>query len=789
MAMSALNRKLIRDLLAMKGQVLAICLVIGCGVAAFVMSLSTLESLRGAQEEYYARYRFADVFAHLTRAPEALEARIREIPGVARLETRIVADVNLDVTGLTEPAVGRLISIPEHPRPGLNELYLRAGRYIEPRRSGEVLVSEAFADAHDLQPGDSVGAVINGRWQRLRMVGIALSPEYVFQIRPGEILPDEKRFGVFWMGEEQLAAAFDMQGAFNDVALTVRREGSPAAIIQQLDRLLEPYGSAGAYDRSEQISNRYLSDEIKQLRSMGLIAPSIFLAVAAFLLNIVLTRTIGTQREQIAALKAFGYTHREVGWHYLKLVIVIVLIGVGLGTLAGTWMGRNLTEMYTRFYRFPVFGFRFNVRVFLLGTAISTLAGVLGTLTAVLRAVRLPPAEAMRPEPPRTYRPTFVERIGLQRLFTPAARMVLRHLERQPGKSALSSLGIAMAVAVLVLGSFIKDAVDYVMDLQFLRAQRQDMTVAFVEPTSPGAAYEMGQLPGVAAVESFRSVPVRLRAGHRERRLVILGIPPENQMYRLLDLGGSEISVPADGVVLSRKLAEILSVSVNQTVVVEVLEGRRPVKRLPVVGLVGDFAGLRAYMSLPALHRVMQEGDLLSGAYLQVDPQRLDELYSELKQTPQVASVTVKQATLDSFRKTIAENLLRMRTFNVIFASIIAVGVVYNSARISLSERSRELATLRVMGFTRGEISRILLGELAVLTGVAVPLGLVLGFSFAAIAAAALNTEMYRIPLVVDRSTYAFAASVVIIAALLSGLLVRRRLDRLDLVAVLKTRE
>ena len=787
--MSALNRKLVRDLLAMKGQVLAICLVIGCGVAAFVMSLSTLESLSRTQQEYYERYRFADVFAHLTRAPDALESRIREIPGVAWLETRIVADVNLDVAGLAEPAVGRLISIPEHPRPGLNELYLRAGRYIEPRRSGEVLVSEAFADAHELQPGDSVGAVINGRWQRLQIVGIALSPEYVFQIRGGEILPDEKRFGVFWMGEEQLAAAFDMQGAFNDVVLTVRRGASLPEIIQRLDRLLEPYGSAGAYDRSEQISNRYLSDEIKQLRSMGLIAPSIFLAVAAFLLNIVLTRTIGTQREQIAALKAFGYSHWEVGWHYLKLVIVIVLIGVSLGTIAGTWMGRGLTELYTQFYRFPVFGFRFNVRVVLLGMAVSTLAGILGTLTAVLRAVRLPPAEAMRPEPPRSYRPTLVERIGLQRLFTPAARMVLRHLERQPLKSALSSLGIALAVAVLILGSFMEDAVDYVIDLQFLRAQRQDMTVAFVEATSPGALYEVRQLPGVSAVEPFRSVPVRLRAGHRERRLAILGLTPDNRLYKLIDLSGRDVAIPQEGLVLSRKLAEILGVSVGQSVVVEVLEGRRPVQRIPVTGLVADFAGLQAYMNLAALHRVMQEGELLSGAYLQVDPQRTDELYADLKQTPQVASVTVKAATLNSFRETIAENLLRMRTFNVIFASIIAIGVVYNSARISLSERSRELATLRVMGFTRGEISRILLGELAVLTLAAIPLGLVLGFAFAWSASAALDTEMYRIPLVVDRATYAFAATVVIIAALLSGLLVRRRLDHLDLIAVLKTRE
>jgi putative ABC transport system permease protein len=787
--MTALNRKLLRDLAAMRGQAFAICSVIGCGVAAFVMSLNTLESLRRTQQEYYERYRFADVFASLTRAPRALESRIVRIPGVARVETRIVASVNLDVPGLLEPAVGRLVSVPDHPRPGLNELYLRAGRWIEPRRAGEVLVSEAFADAHGLEPGDAVSAVINGRWQRLQIAGIALSPEYIFQIRPGELLPDEKRFGVFWMGEEQLAAAFDMEGAFNDVVLTVRRGASLPEIVERLDQLLAPYGSAGAYDRSEQISHRYLSDEIKQLRSMGLIAPSIFLAVAAFLLNIVLTRLIGTQREQIAALKAFGYTHWEVGFHYLKLVLLIVLAGAGLGTMAGSWMGRNLTEMYTQFYRFPVFGFRFDVRVALMGAGISTLAGVLGTLTAVLRAVRLPPAEAMRPEPPHTYRPTVVERLGLQRLFTPAARMILRHLERQPLKAALASLGIALAAAVLILGSFMQDAIEFLMDLQFQRAQRQDMTVTFVEPTTASAVYDVRHLPGVAAAEPFRSIPVRMRAAHRHRRLMILGVPPGNSLHRLIDLLGVEITVPEHGLVLSQKLAELLDVRVGGTVVVEVLEGRRPVREIPVTGLIADFAGLQAYMHLPALHRLLEESDVLSGAYLQVDAAQADALYRELKQTPQVAGVTVKQAALDSFRQTIAENLLRFRTFNVIFACVIAIGVVYNSARISLSERSRELATLRVIGFTRGEISRILLGELAVLTGLAIPLGLLMGYGFAAFASAALDTEMYRIPLVVNASTYAFAATVVIIAALVSGLIVRRRLDRLDLIAVLKTRE
>ncbi|HEX7010540.1 MAG TPA: hypothetical protein VF184_11190, partial [Phycisphaeraceae bacterium] len=298
--MHPLNRKLVRDLWQMRSQAAAIALVIACGIGAFVMSLSTLASLQLTQATYYEQFRFADVFASLKRAPQALERRIAQIPGVAQVQTRVVVDVNLDVEGLPEPAVGRLISIPDDEPPALNRLYLRRGRYPRPRAGHEALVGEAFAQAHGLELGDRVRAIINGRLDELILVGVALSPEYVLQMRQGQVLPDPQRFGVFWMRREALAAAYDMEGAFNDVTLALAPGASEAQVIERLDELIEPYGGIGSYGREDQLSHRYLSDEIKQLRAMGLIAPSIFLSVAAFLLNVVVSRLIGTQREQIA---------------------------------------------------------------------------------------------------------------------------------------------------------------------------------------------------------------------------------------------------------------------------------------------------------------------------------------------------------------------------------------------------------------------------------------------------------------------------------------------------------
>ncbi len=786
---SSLDRKMIRDLLAIKGQALAICLVIAAGVATLVMSLCALASLTNSKDSYYDRYRFADVFAYVKRAPRKIVDRIEQIPGVARAQARIVLDVTLNVADMLEPATGRLISIPDDHEPQLNSLHLRRGRWIEPRKAEEVLVAESFAEAHQLQPGDSLTAVINGRYQTLRIVGIVLSPEYIIQIPPGNLLPDNKQFGIFWMSQHQLEAAYDMKEAFNNVSVTLLRGARQAEVIKRMDEILESYGSFGAYGRESHVSHQFISDEIRQLRSMALVAPVLFLLVASFLLNIVIARIIGLQREQIAALKAFGYTNWQVGVHYLKMVFAITLIGVVLGTAFGWWLGKSLTELYARFYKFPVFFFEFDLSTLSIATALSCGAALLGTLASLRKAARLPPAQAMRPEPPANYRETIVERTGIGFLFPQVLRMILRKLERRPLKALLSCIGISMAVAIMILGSFTLDAVMYIMDFQFRVAQRQDMMISFVEPTNRSTLHDVAHLPGVIQEEPFRVVATRFRNGHRSRRVGIMGLESRRDLFRVFDTDERVIEIPPHGLLLSDKLAQLMGVSLGDVVDVEVLEGKRGRYQVPVASVIQEFSGTNAYMNMNALNRMLQEGHVISGAFIKADSLAHQRIYETLKATPRVSGVTIKAAALKRFEDTVAENLLVMRGFNILFAAVIAFGVVYNSARISLSEQSRELATLRVIGFSRLEVSLILLGELALLTALAIPLGCAIGYGFAALSTLSMDTEIYRIPLVVNRSTFGFAIVTVIVATFISSLIVRRKIDRLDLVSVLKTKE
>jgi putative ABC transport system permease protein len=785
----ALHRKLLRDLWGIKSQALAIGAVIAVGVMVFTMYLSTFRSLRLTQETYYERNRFAEVFAGLKRAPRSLLPRVEAIPGVGRVDARVVAQVTLDVPEVEEPATGMLISVPVPDRATLNDVVLTGGRYLEPGRAGEVLVSEGFALANELEPGDSVAAILNGRRQELEIVGIALSPEYVYAIRPGDLFPDDRRFGIFWMQERALANAFDMEGAFNDLALTLERGASEAEVIARLDRLLERYGGLGAVPRRLQTSHWYLESELVGLQTVGMIVPVIFLVVAAFLLNVVLGRIVAVQREQIAALKALGYSDREVGLHYVAWGLVIAGAGMAAGVGCGAWLGHFMVRMYNDYFRFPVLRYRLDPEIAVGVVAVALAAAVVGAYFAVRRAVRLPPAEAMRPEPPAAYRRSWIDLPAMQRLLPPAARMVLRNLQRRPARAAASVVGIAFSAAMLVSTTFFFDAFDEMIAVAFGIAQRQDMTVSFVEPVGASALHEIERLPGVLDAEPMRSVPARLRHGPRSRQVGILGLVAEPRLNRLVDAAQRPVRLPEGGLVLSDKLARTLGAETGDTLVVEVLEGERPVRRVPVVRVVEEYLGSNAYMEIGSLRRMMGEGGSLSGAFLSVDEARSDELYRRLKRTPKVAGVNLQREALRTFQKTIDETMGVFLFFNVLFAGVIAFGVVYNAARVSLSERSRELASLRVLGFHKREIAAILLGELALLTLVALPLGLVIGYGLADLIVRLYDTELYRFPLVILPRTYALACLTVVAAATLSGLVVRRRLGRLDLVAVLKTRE
>ncbi|MFM8746823.1 MAG: ABC transporter permease [Aestuariivirga sp.] len=786
--MRALDIKLLRDLRRLWAQALAIALVMAAGVATLILGVGAYDSLSTTRERYYDAHGFADVFASLTRAPGSLKAEIAAIDGVAAVETRVEKIALADLPGMAEPASVLLVSLPDTHMPALNRLYLRSGRLPDPGAE-EAVASAGFAAAHGLAEGDTIRVLINGRQRDVKLSGTALSPEFIYALGPGALMPDDRRFGILWAPESLLAPAYDLDGAFNQVAIRLVRGVNPQAVIAEADRLLARYGGRGAYTRKDQLSHAFLDAELRQLQTMSRILPPIFLLVSAFLVNMTLSRLIALEREQIGLLKAMGYSSLSVVRHYAGFVTLIAIAGIALGFVAGGWLGAGLTRLYAAFFSFPFLVFSRNPAVYGIAAGATYAAAILGAVKAVRDVAWLSPAVAMAPPAPPRFRKILGGMADLSRYVRQSGVIVMRHLTHWPVRTLSGVLGMAMAVAILVGSLWSFGSIEHMIDVTFQRSDRQDATITFTDVRRMDALYEVRRLPGVKQAEPFRAVAVKLVNGPAQRRISLIGNSAGGQLSRVLDGKLVPVTLPDGGLVISEALAELLKLRLGDKVSVEVLEGRRQKLDVPVSAIITGFIGLTAYMNLDAMNRMLGEDQLISGAYLALDAEGRGALFARLKEMPAASFISLRYAALANFRETLAQNISIMITVYTSLASIIAFGVVYNFARISLSEQGREMASLRVLGFTRGEVSALLLGELAVVAVVAQPVGWLLGYGFAWTMANGFRTDLYRVPLVVNREVYAWASLIVFAAAALSGLVVRRRIDRLDMIEVLKTRE
>ncbi len=784
-----LDRKLLRDLKRLKGQVAAVSIVMACGLAMMITTRSLIASLDGTRADYYESNRFADVFGSVKRAPNHLGERLAALPGVAGVQTDIAAQVTLDLPGLDEPASGLVRSLPDFGETELNRPFLRRGRWLAPGSRRELLVGEAFAEANQLNPGDTLTLIMNGRRQDFRIAGIVLSPEYIFESRPGAALPDNRTYGIFWMTYKEVATAWDLYGTFNHFAFKLAPGADPAPVIAAVDTLLKPYGGRGAYGRKDHPSHIRVSDEIRVLGILSIGFPTIFLGVAAFMTNAVLSRLLALQREQIAILKAFGFSNGQIVGHYLKFTAVIGLAGTVLGGFAGLFLGRWMVRLYDLFFRFPDLAFRVDRTAVAIAFGVGLLAVVAGVLGSVRKAAQLPPAEAMRPEPPANFRPSILERAGLGRLFSHSIRIAVRNLERRPVQALFTIAGLSLATALLILPNTLKAGIASILDHQWDLVQRQDLNLGLAEPSAARIVHELERLPGVMHVEPARGTAVRIHFQGRNRQIGLRSLDPGASHTRAVDHAGLEIAPSGDGLIVSAKLAAVLGARVGDELVVEALEGRRAVRPIRLAGLAEDFTGIAAYMERSAINRFLGEGDIITGASFTLDMARRAEFLRAIKGIPRISWIAIKETMRQSFRKTTAQMMGMLTTLYLTMAIIVAFGVIYNNARISLAERSRELATLRVIGMTQREVGAVIVTELAILAGLAVPLGLLFGTGFATAIIHSVSTETVRLPLVFTSYTYTFAIIVVSLASALSALVVLRKLKHLDLIGALKAPE
>ncbi|QQR91283.1 MAG: FtsX-like permease family protein [Myxococcales bacterium] len=645
----AIDRKLIRDCRRLIGQIASIALVVASGVASYCAVQSTYRSLQQSRREYYSRFAFADAFLSLKRAPEQLKESFDRLAGVSFSDTRVVELASLPMPGMDEPASASLVSLPEHGQATINRVHIKDGHYPAVG-SDEVLLFETFAKAHHLKTGDHLSVVLRGMKRELRIAGLAMSPEFLFPMSPTEMMPDEKRFAVLWMRRDALAAMSDMRGAFNDVVFRLGQGVDRDALKGKVDRLTERYGGFGLYYRDKQISNKYLEQELEQLRGMATVVPTIFLLVAAFLLNMVLSRLVATQRAQIATLRALGYGVWQLLRHYLLFVLLVVTLGSLAGVLVGAWLGYELTNLYSHYFHFPALRFSLGTDLVLLSVWVSLLAGTVGALSAVWKVIQLPPAEAMRPAAPTRYRRRFWDYISVLLMLNQSSRMVIRELSRRPWRTLFSTAAIASAIAISVAGRFSYDAIYFLMDQYFPSYLREDVTVTFSEPASKDALDYIRAIPGVQQVEGSRALAARFRSKHYLREAVVYSVGKRDTLRPVLAWPIEEKHIPAHGIVLGRKLAEILHVQLGQSVALEVLEGDRQKFEVQVSAYVNDLIGLQAYIDQQVLARLLDERPRYSGASLLINQSQYKEVMSDLKAIPGVYKVFTPDSIFKRFR-------------------------------------------------------------------------------------------------------------------------------------------
>ena len=784
-----LDKKLLRDFRRLWVQVIAIALVLGCGVAILLASFGMYRALGDTRTAYYERNRFADVFVDARRVPDTLLPELAAIEGIAALEARISGSAILDIPGYSKSAVGRILSLPESGDHILNAPILRSGSYPQPTASDQVLVNEPFALAHSFRTGDQFYANLNGTKRLLTISGTVLSPEFIYTIGPGGMMPDNETFGIIWMPKRAVAAAFDKTGAFNDLSVKLIPGARTQEVIDAIDTLLDPYGGLGAYDRTRHQSDSFVDAEITQLRSMSTVLPPIFFGISAFLVSMVMGRIVALERSEIGLLKAIGYSDLEISLHYQMLAGLVALTGIAIGWVAGTWLARMLSLSYAEFFHFPFLIFRVSPSTYAISGLLALVTTALGAARSALSAARLAPAVAMQPPAPPRFKRSFIDRLLDHLRLAQTTTMILRSFIRWPVRSALTALGLSCAVASVVAALYINDALDEIVDSAFYQSNRQDAMLLFAQDIPESALQNVKELPGVLSAEGQQFHAATLRNGHRNKTTAIEARPEYTDLSRVIDTSGNVVSVPSGGIVLSTRLAQHLDATIGDDIEVEFLSGRRETFELTVTGIITQYFGLGAYVDQTYLNQLFRQAPRISVANVLLDESKLDELHTAIKDIPKLTGTIMMTATRRSFQDTIRENIVVMNAVYITIAVLLTIGVAYNGARIQLSERSRELASLRILGFNRAEVSYVLVGESMMLAILAQPLGWLLGALISYAMSSGFSSDLYAIPLVLKPATFSVASLIVLGTSLAAVLLVKRRLDRINLISVMKTRE
>ncbi|MCS7237536.1 MAG: ABC transporter permease [Thermoguttaceae bacterium] len=757
--MSVLNRKLWRDLGQLAGSLAAVAVLMALGNAAFITLASAYRNLEGARREYYAQCRMADFWVQCERVPRTLLTRVASVAGVGSWEARIVKYVSVFMPGQNLPAGGLAVSLPDDRLPNVNRIVLLQGRYFDGLGRRQVIVGRPFARHYQLRLGDRLRMILNGRLETFEVVGIAVSSEFVYLSPPGSLLPDPKAFGVFFLPESVAEEVFDLAGSANEVVghLVPTAQTERQTIVAQLEAVLASAGVHSAYLVDQQLSHQFLSQELASLQIFAVAVPAVFLLVATMVLTMLMRRIVERQRTVIGLLKALGYTDWEVAWHYAKLATVVGLLGSLLGIGVGQWAAAAMTDVYREYFEFPRLQSQPYPALWFVTLTANALCIWLGSARGLRAVLRLQPAEALRPKAPRSGGALpFEQLIPWWHALSWSWRGALREIYRHPARSALTAGAILGAVALVGNTLMMMDSTWFMVEFQFSKVARSNLDISFVHKKRAASVRLAGKrLAGVTSAEPMLYLPCTLIHGRRQRKLAITGVPKGAKLTVPHDREGRAVPIPPVGLLLTRKVAEILAVAPGQQIVVEFTEGHIRRQVVPVAAIVDTFIGLEAFAELGYLSRLVGHRPICSALKIRAlpGPEGMESIVRQAKLWPEAQTVSPRWQSVQSLRRIVAQNLGVFLGVILVFAGGLFVGTVVSSIVVTASERATEMATLHALGFTRREIAGLFYRENAQLSLLGTVAGLGGGWLLTVALSRAYESELFRFPVIWNVNT------------------------------------
>ncbi len=791
MVVGILAKKLLNFIKHNKGQYAAATAVVVVGIMVYISLQTTYYNLSQSQSKFYRENNFADYYFQVVKAPEAVTKQISSIPGVKRVTGRIQKDVPIFKTN-QDRATARLVSYTLPMDDELNRITLEKGRSFAASQSGssvEAVVDPKFGPANGISWGDTITVVVDGKERFVNIVGSANSPEFIYPMKDAaDILPDPAKFGIFMLENRQAQQLLDMDGQINQVLIEFLPGSDQTRIVESVEDILKPYGMLTSYPRKYQLSHAVLQAKLDGIGSVALYIPAIFLLMAAVIQFIILRRMVKTQRTQIGVMKALGYNNSQIMMHYTLYALAVSSVGAVLGIALGNLMAGGISDLFSFYFNLPG-----GLKSFDLGTIINALTlsvgiGMVAGLTGSRGVLYIQPAEAMRPEPPRSSSRSWLEKWpALWGAFSPGWKMTLRNIGRNRGRFTVTVVGVMFAVSLLIIAFFYNDAVDYMMKKYFYQGETYDITVRFNSVVSEDELINISRLDGVRCVEAFMEVPVKIHFRGKGEDEILLAYPENMNMKKLQGENGQLIRVPGEGIIINQRTADKLGIIVGDQVEVETLMTTGPIhiETAYIAGVTQQLFGGGSYINLDQANRILGERHAATGAMIDVQADKIDEIQNQLDGMLGIASVLSRQKEIQIFQEEMSAVTGAMSII-IFFAVVLGFAIIYNASVINFSERRRELTTLRVMGFTLHEISALMLKENILLMVGGIILGLPFGKLMVKSYVESAATEQFTLPVIIYPATYLFSAIGGIIFVMVAHYFAVRGIRELDLVATMK---